>query len=791
MQKINIKLIVTIFLVWISNFVFSNNTIDSLQNIIVNTEIDTISMRIYVEIGNEYFGEDNNLAINFYEKALEIAIAEKNENYEAKIYYKIGDIHQLTGSYNKSLEYFLKSVKIYSKLGDDYNIAICYIDMGNTNRILKSHQNAIKYYYDAIEIGEKIKSKFIIAYAHNNLANSQVAFGLLDEALVNYQKALKIYEEIKNINKQAGVIANIGLLYSDQAKIEEDIELKQIKLQDAIAYLERSKEMSIALNDKSLETDLLFYLADVNLLIAESFQREIDKQEIYRLAIEQAEESLMLAREIEVIPYQINAYKVLYQASIKIGKEDDALYYFEKYDTLKDSLNSQQKDFAIKDIEIKYQVERKEAENTILKEQEAKDKEIIKKRNILTGFIATGLLLVLIVTLVLYLLNNHKKKTNITLTSKNSEINQQKEELTTQAESLKIINDTLTSKNSEINQQKEELTAQAESLQTAYETLMTKNGKINEQKKVLTEQADSLELANKAITQQSQEIEKAHNRIIQSINYAQRIQEAMLPSDSRISKLFSNYFILFKPRDIVSGDFYWVKNLKTNIKGKKQNLIIVAAADGTGHGVPGGFLSTLGISLLNEIVVKQEVQKASQVLEHMRDEIKILLKQSNDTEGQKDGMDVALCVINSDTNEIDFSGANNPLYIIRPTENTTDLYSNNQKMESVFGSKEEGRGFIIKPDFQPVGIYFVEKEFTNHKIQLQKGDSIYMFSDGYVDQFGGVKRKKFRSKKLQELLIKIYTESMPNQKKILDDTIENWRGDFRQIDDILLMGIKV
>jgi len=265
----------------------------------------------------------------------------------------------------------------------------------------------------------------------------------------------------------------------------------------------------------------------------------------------------------------------------------------------------------------------------------------------------------------------------------------------------------------------------------------------------------------------------------------------MLPSDSKISSLFDNYFILFKPRDIVSGDFYWVKNLKTNINGKEQELIIVAVADGTGHGVPGGFLSTLGISLLNEVVVKQEVQKASQVLEHMRDEIKVLLKQSNDPEGQKDGMDIALCVINKETYEIDFAGANNPLYIIRPAENKTDLFSNNQKMEYDFGNPEEGRGFIIKPDFQPVGIYFVEKNFTNHKVQLQKGDTMYMFSDGYVDQFGGAKKKKFRSRKLQELLIEIYTDSMSKQKKILDDTIENWRGDFRQIDDILLMGVKL
>ncbi len=762
MHKRNIKLIFTISMLWISSFVYSNNSIDSLKNILINTDIDSVRMRIYVEIGQEYFGLDNNLATDFYEKALVIARAEKNEIYEAKIYYKIGDTHQLAGNYHKSLEYFLKSLELYEEIGDDYNIAICYIDIGNTNRKMKSFENAIKYYHDAIKIGKKIDAKFIIAYAHNNLANAQTGLGLLDEALGNYQKALKIYEEINNYEKQTGVIANIGILYSDQAKLEDDIALKQAKLNDAIEYLERSKKMSATLGDKSLEADLLFYLADINLLIADSYSREIDKRASYELAIEQAEESLMIAREINIIPYQINVYKVLYKASIEIGREEDALYYFEKYDKLKDSLHSQQKNFAVKDIEIKYQVERKEAENKILLEQEAKDKEIIKNRNILTIFIATGLLLVLVVALVLYRLNNNKKKANAILINKNTEINQQKEEIAAQAESLQSANAVLINKNAEINQQKEEITAQSENLQ----------------------------LANKSVLEQSAEIERKNNKLINSINYAERIQAAMLPSKDKIDKLFSNYFILFKPRDIVSGDFYWVKRLKTILNEKKQDLIIVAAADGTGHGVPGGFLSTLGISLLNEVVVKKEVRQANQVLEHMREEIKILLKQDNSPSGQKDGMDMAICVVNPDTNEIDFAGANNPLYVIRPAENTKDLLANNEIIDHEFGSPKDGRGFILKPDFQPVGIYFVEKPFTNYKFKLQKGDSIYMFSDGYVDQFGGVKRKKFRSKKLKELLIDIHSKNIVEQKEILDTTIENWRGDYRQIDDILIMGIK-
>ncbi len=725
MQKISVKLILTLSILWLSYTVCANNVIDSLNNILINTTVvDSVKMRIYVEIGEEYFGHDNVKALEFYEKAYTISVLEINELYEAKIYSKKGDVFQLMGNHTKALDCFYKSLNIYKKTGDNYNIAICLIEIGICNNKLTSNLRALKYYGEAIEIGEELENKFVLAFAYNNLANTQESIGQIDQALENYFKSLKLYEELKRKDKQAGVIANIGLVYSTQGKFN-----------DAIKYLTNSIELYKFFNNREAEADLMAYLAKNNLLMGDAAKREVDKRKSYNFAILQAEKSLRIAREINIVPYQISAYEILFKANIKIGMGTKALFYFDKYKVLKDSLTASQRASDIRDVETNHEVEKKVAENNALKEQELINNKVIRIQYILGVFIGTGLLLLIALAIILLKQNNKKKKANIILKKQYTEINQQKEEIKTQTESLT--------------------------------------------------------LANSSIKKQKEKIELIHKRTIDSITYAERIQRAMLPSDEKISQIFSNYFILFKPRDIVSGDFYWIKQINIKEDNIDKKIVIVAIVDSTGHGVPGGFMSTLGISLLNEIVSNNEVRKASEILEQLRKEVKILLKQTDDIHGQKDSMDLALCAINTETYELSFSGANNSLYIIRPPEHKEDLYSNNEKIDFTFGSETEGRGFEIVPDYQPVGIYFVEKPFTNHKMQLQDNDSIYMFSDGYVDQFRGKKRRKFKTKRLQQLLIDIHQESMDNQKAILDKTIMDWKGSFRQIDDIILMGIKI
>lgn len=262
------------------------------------------------------------------------------------------------------------------------------------------------------------------------------------------------------------------------------------------------------------------------------------------------------------------------------------------------------------------------------------------------------------------------------------------------------------------------------------------------------------------VTQQNEKITLQNNQIIESINYAKYIQNAILPPDKILKEYLSDYFIMFKPKAIVSGDFYWTK--------RDNERIFFAAADATGHGVPGAFMSMLGISLMNEISFNFN-GSAAEFLNLMKIKIKEALRQSEYDNSPKDGFDIGLCIFYPKTGILEFAGANNPLILIRKNEM-----------------------FEIKADKMPVGIYFREKEsFTNNFIQLENNDILYLFSDGYRDQFGGLNNEKINFKNFKNLLSEIHNESLNKQKDILFEYFNSWQGSNTQIDDVLVMGVKI
>jgi serine phosphatase RsbU (regulator of sigma subunit) len=261
------------------------------------------------------------------------------------------------------------------------------------------------------------------------------------------------------------------------------------------------------------------------------------------------------------------------------------------------------------------------------------------------------------------------------------------------------------------------------------------------------------------ISEQKDKIEQQQKELGESLEYASSIQSALLPDLRYFRKIFPDSFILFKPRDIVSGDFYWYA--------RKGNRVAVTAADCTGHGVPGAFMSMLGISFLNEIVSKC-IPRPNTILNRLRESVMKALHQTGDIHENKDGMDIALCVVDLEGMTMEYSGAFNPLYLVRN------------------GNLLETRG-----DKMPIGINaIVEKSFTNHSVKLEKGDLVYLFTDGYADQFGGPEDKKFRYSQLKELLLKISRKSMETQQKELERSFIRWKGDTEQLDDVLLIGLK-
>jgi ligand-binding sensor domain-containing protein/serine phosphatase RsbU (regulator of sigma subunit) len=282
--------------------------------------------------------------------------------------------------------------------------------------------------------------------------------------------------------------------------------------------------------------------------------------------------------------------------------------------------------------------------------------------------------------------------------------------------------------------------------------------KLRQDKIILTrkvkERTIEIEKQRDQIAIQKQEIED-------SILYAERIQTAVLPKDEFISNFLPEYFVLYKPKNIVSGDFYW-------INGKDQRVIVVAA-DCTGHGVPGALMSMLGVSILNELASSPEPVGPNAMLDILRTHLTKTLRQTGRDEDAKDGMDMAMCIIDFKNMSLQFSGAYNPLVHIR-----------------------EGECEVYKGDKMPVGFHMGEMtSFSCQEIKLKKGDCLYMFSDGYADQFGGPEGKKYKSAALRDLLISIYYLPMKEQKMKLNETIEDWKGINEQVDDILVMGIRI
>ncbi len=386
-----------------------------------------------------------------------------------------------------------------------------------------------------------------------------------------------------------------------------------------------------------------------------------------------------------------------------------------------------------------------------------------------------------------------------------NQVNQNKKLLAEKLKELEQREKVLQSKNLEINEKSVILANQKKEIEK-------QNQRINEQKKVLNEQLAKIHMqqlilylfvglilmliflgffiyrnyqikkqANIALNQKNQEILRQNEEIksqkekieaqrdeiafqkqeiMDSIRYASRIQQAVLPPVNVVESILrDNFFIFNRPRDIVSGDYYFITS--------RKNKLIVSAADCTGHGVPGAFMSLLGISFLNEIVNRMEELDASIILNQLRDNIINALNQGNTEQQTKDGMDMVLCLFDFDNNVVEFAGANNPLYHIRNGELTE-----------------------YKGDKMPIGLYDDIKPFTKHTIPCEKGDLFYMFSDGYADQFGGSEGKKFKYKPLKELLLSISHLPMKEQHKIVEKTHDEWKGNYFQVDDILLIGIK-
>ena len=292
------------------------------------------------------------------------------------------------------------------------------------------------------------------------------------------------------------------------------------------------------------------------------------------------------------------------------------------------------------------------------------------------------------------------------------------------------------------------------------EVLDKNNIELKEYKEEIQLQNEELQTYLEEIRSQRDRIEDKNNEIIKSITYARKIQKSLIPQSKILYSYFNDFFIYNKPKDILSGDFYW-----TTVY---EDKVIVAVADCTGHGVPAALLSVLGISMLNEITLKYEGLTAGEILDQLKIGVVTALSHSHNEDKSKDGMDISLIIYDKENKLVEFAGAYNPFVVVR-----------NKEILSIDG------------DRMPIGIFEIDKKFKTHQFDIEENDMIYLFSDGFVDQFGGNDNKKIKRRRFKDLLISTSTIPLPVQKEQINMFFKKWKGENEQVDDVLIIGLKV
>ena len=751
---------------------FSQNPVDSLIQVAEKSSVDTVKSQVYNEVANALKGRDNKQAMYYAEKSL--LFGQKSDYLKgiASVYKTMGIINFFKGELDSAFLYFDKSLKTYEELGDKKGVAASYVNIGILKKNIGEIKDAGDSYQKALETYREIDDNEGIAKTYLNLGNLFKLQGDMKTALDNYYKSLKFYEEVGNKHSIAQLYQNIGIVYgelNDSSKAIENFEnalniFKEIKdlkgiaevnnnigntylegndFKLAISYFEKSIQLFKEIGYTPMVARLYYNLGDANNNLKNYSEAKdyFDKSfEIYQtigyaagMALcyngfgeyfynignyNKAAENLEKAKDLSLgvdLRTLSDAVEWLSKTYAKTGDYKNAYENHVLFKNYNDSIFNDNNDKAITALSMQYEFDKKEKIREIEeKKKAALQAEKDKRDEIVKFWLMAVILLMLLIAIILVRNYRRKVKANNLLRAQKEEIEHQKIEL---------------------EQRNEEIQAQR----------------------------DEIEDKNVLITDQRDIALKQKQEITDSIQYAQRIQEAVLPDKQLFVNDINDYFILFKPKDIVSGDFYWM----TKIEGK----LIVVAADCTGHGVPGAFMSMLGVTFLNEIVNKDRVLQANEILNRLRNKVIESLHQKD--RETKDGMDISLAVIDPVKNELQYAGAYNSLYLIN---------SNN-------GDKQIEK---IAADRMPIGIHLkMDKEFTNHVIHYKKDDVVFMFSDGYMDQFGGEKGRKLKSKRFQELLLTVHEKPMAEQRKILDSFLAKWKGELEQLDDILIIGLKL
>ncbi len=700
----------------------SKSIIESYQDTLamLDDKEDRIEKSIvYAEIASKLKEADQHAkALEYLQKSLMIEEEQDNKPNVANLYDGMGDVYLDSGEVESSIDHYEKSIEVKNEIGDKKGVSEGYSKIGNVYEKTYDYQSALDYYEKSAEVKGELDDKAGLSTVMDNMGNIYYKQKFLEKSIDSYKKAAELNEQLGNEDELGSTYNKMGVAYYELGQFEnaEQFMEKSVEIKEKNG---NQKEASMALNN----------LGNLNY-----------NQNKIRKAISYYEKSLDYKTTSNYEAGKAISLFNLGKAYREMDDNDKAIEYFKQSKDLAEANNLPE--VAAKNVKALSEIYRESNNN--------EKADAFEQMLVSSGFSGIDVDEPLSEKQAV----SETNQSNDVIKLLTEEVLRQKQLVELEAEKRakenKINSLKLQNKNDQIQKQRTVVMSLGIVILLILAVLVLLRVQVIQKKK-----------ANEELTRKNELISKQSKLITDNIKAASFIQRAAMPPDEYIISEIPEYFILNKPKDIVSGDFYWME--------KRGGNLFLAVADCTGHGVQGALISMLGVAILNEIVNKSYKDGPGEILSQLSEKVKKVLHQSggDSMEDIREGMDMVLLKINKEEKLIEFAGAKNPVYIVH-----------------------EGDITIYKGDKSPIGYFSKGTPFTTQSIQIENGDSMYMFSDGYADQLGGDEMKKFLSKRFKKLLIDIEPLPMEQRKEKMLQNYNDWKGNYSQVDDVMVMGIK-
>ncbi len=689
-----------------------------LSQKIDSAKIDAINLEAFNTINSS-----PQRALKLSEEALQLSLNSGYKKGEGKALLDLGLIAYEQGNYKQALDYYDKALAIRKSLNDERGVASVLNNKGIVHHSRGDYSRALDFFLESLKISQKINDKPVISALQTNIGSLYERSNDLEKALRYYSEGLEIKKEIQDMPGLAGLYNNIGIIYDRKKLFAEALEnhTKALDIRTHIgdsmgvaASLTNIGEVYESMGKHSIALDYFKSALVLKKKLGDKLGTAIGFQNMgnlyritgaYRLSMDYFQQALVLARQIGSRDQISKSLEALAFCNYKLGDYKKAYQFFAEYDRLRDSIFTAQNIEKLADLESRIKIQQKELQIELLskdkklQELQLKDKDAqVRHQRLFSIMMSIVTGLIVLFALFLYRSIRQQQKVNKLLAEKNDEIMAQR---------------------------------------------------------------DDLEAKNRVIQIQKEEVEQKNKEVTDSLNYAQRIQKAILPTDSQIKPHLRDFFIFYVPRDIVSGDFYWFHPL--------EDGYIFCVGDCVGHGVPGAFMTVLGNSLLNEMVVEKGLHQPGAILQELNRKV-LTNVNVRDTESQSGGeMDLVIIRVRKLEKKIEFAGAHNSLH-----------HFNGQEL------------ITYKTDKHSIGSPGTESStYNTYELSYQDGDMLYLSTDGFPDQFGGNLGKKYMTRNMKTLFEKIVKLDGPQQGAMVSEQFYSWKMSYYQTDDVLVAGIRL